>query len=128
MIPHVAIPAKDIKESQWFYEYRLGARAGRFYPNSVVLNFHGIQLVLHKSDEIDKVPKMYPRHIGIILNSEAQLKTLWDIHGKELYVFEPLFTRHQKEREEHKTFFLKDPSNNLIEFKWYNNPNVIFGV
>jgi extradiol dioxygenase family protein len=39
---------------------------------------------------------------------------------------QPGIVRFSGRPEEHLTFFLKDPSNNLIEFKIYNNEEWIF--
>jgi extradiol dioxygenase family protein len=69
---------------------------------------------------------MYPRHFGIIVESKAALEQLWNNIKDEDYVFEELFGRHIGKREEHWTFFLKDPSNNLVEFKWYKHEEAIF--
>lgn len=125
MIFHLAIPAKDLRASQIFYE-KLGAKSGRVYDTSIVLEFFGIQLVLHKSDDLDENPEMYPRHFGVIFDKKNQLKAYWEVYQDKDCVFKPLFTRNQHQPEEHQTFFLKDPSNNLIEFKWYKNQELIF--
>lgn len=126
MIFHLAIPAKNLEESEKFYR-KLGAQVGRRYKTHIVLNIFSTQLVLHLSDEWDREPKMYPRHFGFIINSETLLKFLWTNYLSEPYVFEPYFIRHEGLPEEHHTFFLKDPSNNLIEFKWYRTESKVFG-
>ncbi len=36
-------------------------------------------------------------------------------------------TRFANTRLEHQSFFLKDPSNNLLEFKYYTYGSAIFG-
>lgn len=125
MIFHLAIPAKNLKESTNFY-VGLGAKVGRVEPTHVVLKFYGCQLVLHQSKEVLKEPTMYPRHLGVIVDAKVQLEILWDKFKKRDYVFENLFQRKAGKPEEHWTFFLKDPSNNLVEFKWYKNDESIF--
>lgn len=132
MNAHLAIPAKDIKESKAFYEM-LGATVGREYEDSVILKFFDIQLVLHKSDKFDPVPQMYPRHFGVVFSSvEKFLLTHAEIVSntlfKDEYIYKNFFSRHVGKPEEHRTFFLKDPSNNLIEFKWYVNEAAVFGL
>lgn len=127
MIAHIAIPANDLEESITFYE-KIGAEVGRKYANSVVLQLFGIQLVLHCWDKREvKRPKMYPRHFGLILGSIEELKHAWASHEEQDYVFEPYFIRYPGKIEAHHAFFLKDPSGNLIEFKWYMNREAIFG-
>jgi extradiol dioxygenase family protein len=36
------------------------------------------------------------------------------------------FVRFEGRREEHLTFFLKDPSNNLLEFKYYLDSKMMY--
>ena len=47
---------------------------------------------------------------------------------KKKIAFEiPVKTRFTDTRLEHQSFFLKDPSNNLLEFKYYTYESAIFG-
>ncbi len=103
---------------------------GRQSEDAAIINFLGTQLVIHKSDDWDRYPEMYPRHFGVLLNSEdayEMLDDLWKNYADRDFVFEPLFIRNKGKHEEHKTFFLLDPSNNLLEFKAYKNSESIFG-
>lgn len=125
MIFHLAIPAKDIVESMYFYEH-LGGKMGRMYETSLVMELFGAQVVLHKSLDYAMDPKMYPRHFGVIVSSVEGMN-LWNKWKYSTSVFQSLFQRLKGESGEHWTFFLKDPSNNLIEFKWYKNPDMVFG-
>lgn len=124
MIFHLAIPVQNLKEACNFYN-ELGAKTGRVYKTHVVLDFFDTQLVVHCSDMWDRSPKIYPRHFGIILDAKVQLDLLWHKFKNRAYVFEELFQRNAGKPEEHWTFFLKDPSNNLVEFKWYKNESSI---
>lgn len=125
MRPHIAIPSKDLDESVKFYE-NLGIHIGRRYKTHVVMDFFDIQLVCHQSGEWDKEAKMYPRHFGIIFAEKQVLDHFWKRWEHAKFVFEEYFIRHEGKREEHHTFFLKDPSNNVIEFKWYKNSTAVF--
>lgn len=124
---HLAIPSKDIQESIEFYR-SLGCEIGRLTNQFAIINFQDVQVVCHKVDEIEQAPQMYPRHFGIIIKNNNHLYREWVKHVGKPYVFEELFHRYKGKPEEHTTFFLKDPSNNLIEFKWYKNQELIFGV
>lgn len=126
MIFHLAIPSKDIGESIEFYKM-LGCEIGRYTDQFAIINFREVQIVCHKVNSIEAEPKMYPRHFGLILKQENQIYKSWVKHIGKPYVFEPVFKRYVNKPEEHVTFFLKDPSNNLIELKWYKNPDMIFG-
>lgn len=124
MIFHLAIPAVDLDDSVKFYE-KLGATVGRKYETNVILNFMGIQLVLHKCrpEDVDQEPKMYPRHFGFVLPwlEYSDLFTKW--HSSAFYKD---IVRYKGARGEHQSFFLCDPSNNLIEFKYYTHYCDIF--
>jgi uncharacterized protein len=120
---HIAIPCADLEETKGFYVNKLGCKLARQYDDRVTFNFFGDQLVCHLSpDSIDLEPKMYPRHFGITFVDKEKFDTLLDTaRGNNVPFFQDLFTRFPGKREEHHTFFLKDPSNNLLEFKYYYN-------
>lgn len=127
VIFHLAIPARDMDEAVLFYSKlgKLGRRTGTW----AIFNIQGMQLVCHQSDEIPDRAKMYPRHFGFIITDRQEFDGLFALAVEERYPFlESEFVRFPGTREEHQTFFLKDPSNNVIEFKWYKNPESIFGT
>jgi extradiol dioxygenase family protein len=125
---HLAIPCRDLDEAVSFYAGALGCRTARRYADRVTFDFFGHQLVCHLApDKIDSQPTVYPRHFGITLREEADyeliLRRMRD-GGVELHT-EP-FLRFAGRPEEHATFFLRDPSNNLIEFKHYRDPVMMY--
>jgi len=126
---HLAIPCADLDEAARFYEVGLGCRLGRRYADRISLDFLGDQVVCHLTDaaNIDPAPHMYPRHFGVTFRTEqdfdAMLKRAKD---RDLPFFAKPSLRFEGLREEHRTFFLRDPSNNLIEFKWYHDPEMIY--
>lgn len=127
---HLAIPSQDLAESLSFYAGKLGLKIGRKYPGHFVMDFYGSQVVCHfsKSERQYEVkPQMYPRHFGVLIPSRDGLLELWLKYRETSFVADPYFVRKEGEFAEHHTFFLKDPSNNLIEFKWYLNEEAIFG-
>jgi extradiol dioxygenase family protein len=119
---HLAIPCLDVDETVTFYE-KLGARCGRRYKGYAILNFFGHQVVAHVNGEkCDKELFEYPRHFGIICDVKEQYDALLKLaEDHELSFFLKGKMRFEGRPEEHRTFFLKDPSNNLIEFKHYTN-------
>lgn len=125
MIFHLAIPAIDLEKSKLFY-VELGGRVGREYSHSVILEFYYCQLVLHQAAEVIISPEMYPRHFGFIMTDYNMLHELWVRLKGSGFIFAEYFTRHADKFEEHDTFFLFDPSNNVIEFKWYKHREAIF--
>ena len=130
MVFHLAIPSSDLNRDALFYQM-IGAEIGRKYPSHIVMNFFNMQLVIHKvmPGEVDQEPKMYPRHFGVIFDEQATfLRKVAEFKNTvpHRYVFQDMMKRNMGKAEEHSTFFLKDPSNNLIEFKWYKNTNALF--
>ncbi|WP_027409547.1 VOC family protein [Anoxybacteroides tepidamans] len=124
---HLAIPCKNLDETVDFYE-KLGCRLARRYNDRVTFDFFGDQLVCHLSPEnIEKQPKMYPRHFGItFINEEEFYHVLNMAKEKELPFFQELMVRFEGKQEEHVTFFLIDPANNLLEFKYYHDVNMVY--
>ncbi len=125
MIFHLAIPTKDLGQGAGFYQ-SIGGTIGRKFDTHVVINCFGGQLVLHKSEHWDRNPTMYPRHFGVIFGTREELKDRWEQYKNTMVIFEPYFVRRKGCLDEHHTFFLNDPSNNLIEFKWYKNFSSVF--
>lgn len=126
MIQHLALPAKDLAKTKDFYT-NFGCKFGRSSDKFLIMDFYGSQVVFHQDDLTPKVLKMYPRHFGLIVDTEDQLNGLYKIAKHHfMKFFEDKFIRYAGKTEEHTTFFLVDPSNNLLEFKWYKNREAIF--
>lgn len=125
---HLAIPVKDLTQTKSFYS-KLGLSFGRESKNFLVINFYSHQVVAHLSpSECPDKTSMYPRHFGLVIDKKEELEEIYS-KAKEsnLDFFEEMFIRYENKPEEHRTFFLKDPSNNLLEFKWYKDQQKIFG-
>ena len=124
---HLAIPCKELEETEDFY-VKLGAKLARKYDDRVTFNFYGDQIVCHLSpDKVDDSPKMYPRHAGITFYNLEDYNAILDLAKKnDLKFFKDNFIRFKGRQEEHQTFFLVDPSNNLLEFKYYNDSSMMF--
>jgi extradiol dioxygenase family protein len=125
---HLAIPCRDVGEAIVYYQDKLGCRLARKYPNRATFDFFGTQLVCHlHPSKIDRSPEEYPRHFGsTLLNREEFDKILEHSRREKL----PFFTEPHKRcdglPEEHLSFMLIDPSNNLIEFKHYNDAKYVY--
>jgi len=127
---HLAIPVRDLDEATEYYS-KLG-RVARRNAHSIIVDFFGHQLVCHHSPEnCSKEVTMYPRHFGLVFRFQEQYFQAYQSAVTQGLAFftdpeQPGFIRFAGKPEEHRTFFLKDPSNNLIEFKIYNNEEWIF--
>ncbi|WP_071460501.1 VOC family protein [Bacillus massilinigeriensis] len=124
---HLAVPCKDLDETADYYQ-KLGCRLARRYEDRVTFDFFGDQLVCHLNPEgIDKTPKMYPRHFGITFLDREEFDRLLEKAVNQSFPFfqEPM-VRFPGKREEHLTFFLIDPANNLLEFKYYHDLEMLY--
>ncbi len=89
----------------------------------------GHQLVAHVADEPQPVQQgIYPRHFGLVFLSKTQWQEFADrAKTKRLPFYQQPRVRFPGTRIEHHTFFLQDPSQNLLEFKHYTHESAIFG-
>lgn len=126
---HLAFPSTDLAATKRFYVEGLGCALGRETAQAATLEFFGYQLVAHVTTEPLAPPTgIYPRHFGVIFSSEADWQALADrSKAKGLKFFQQPRVRFPGTRAEHRTFFLEDPSGNLLEFKHYTHESAIFG-
>ena len=129
MIFHLAIPTHNLHEAENFY-LSLGCNLARKYNDRITLNFFNHQLVCHLSPEnvnLEGPLSLYPRHFGMTFDNEIDFQSFIELLEKNTVSFyKQPFIRFEGKKEEHITFFLKDPSNNLLEFKHYNNISMIY--
>ncbi|MDZ7637536.1 MAG: VOC family protein [Bryobacterales bacterium] len=125
---HLAIPTHDLDAARHFYVDLLGCRLARRYDDRITLDFFGDQVVCHLCpEEVDPAPKMYPRHFGVTFHDRTGFDATLDrARSNGIRFFGEPFLRFEGRREEHSTFFLIDPSNNLLEFKHYADPEMMY--
>lgn len=124
---HLAIPVRDLEEAFEFYVKGLGCKLARRYDDRITLDFFGDQVVCHLSDDWDREPRMYPRHFGVTFRARADFDRLVHLaRERRLCVFGEVQPRFEGLVEEHLTFVLRDPSNNLLEFKHYLDPRMMY--
>lgn len=125
---HLAIPAGDLDEAYDFYVKGLGCKLARRYDDRITLDFFGDQVVCHLApDKVVSAPEMYPRHFGVTFRDADdwhRLVNLAKLRG--LKFFEEPFHRFEGRVEEHESFMLQDPSGNLLEFKYYADPRMMY--
>jgi extradiol dioxygenase family protein len=126
---HLAFPVRDLQKARRFYVEGLGCRLGRSSDHSLILNLKGHQIVAQHTRETLPAPKgIYPRHFGLVFESLKDWKTLVRrAERKRLKFYQKPRVRYEGTPLEHRTVFLQDPSDNLLEFKHYSNPSAIFG-
>ena len=130
---HLAIPVSDLDAANDFYSNVLGCSKGRSSTKWMDFNFYGHQLVCHEvkksvnkdSNDVDGKNIPVP-HFGIILEWNQFQKLSADLQSKNInFIIEPTI-RFKGQVGEQAIMFLKDPSNNAIEFKSFRNNDEIF--
>jgi len=126
---HLAFPVHDLAEAKRFYVEGLGCVLGRESTRAVTLGLAGHQLVGHLATDVPAPQRgIYPRHFGLVLRSRSEWQALADrAQALGLTFYQQPRVRFPGTRIEHRTFFLEDPSRNLLEFKYYTHDSAIFG-
>jgi uncharacterized protein len=125
---HLAIPTHDLDVAQDFYVTRLGCKLARRYNDRITLDFFGDQVVCHLTpDEPVKPESLYPRHFGVTFREAADFEALYACAvARKIEFYYDVSQRFEGLVEEHRTFVLQDPTGNLLEFKHYNDPRMMY--
>mmetsp|Transcript_30648 Transcript_30648/g.98637 ORF Transcript_30648/g.98637 Transcript_30648/m.98637 type:complete len:169 (-) Transcript_30648:168-674(-) len=133
---HLAFPVNCLERSKQFYGEVLGCEEGRSSPGKWIdFSLFGHQLVCHFVGKDYKAPEFFNPvggdevpvpHFGLVLEKEAfhSLAERLDKAGVQ-FVIRPQL-RFQGQPGEQWTMFLKDPSNNALEFKAMTHPENLF--
>ena len=131
---HLAFPVKNLKTTKDFYKKILNCKIGRESESWVDFNLYGHQIVAHlapedcsyvSSNKVDK-DQIPCSHFGVILDWHE-----WEELYKKLDLLKINFLINPKIRFKNKsgeqgTFFIKDPSGNVLEFKTFKNDADVF--
>jgi extradiol dioxygenase family protein len=119
----------DVAAAKRFYVDGLGCTLGRESNHAVTFGFAGHQLVAHLTTERMALQQgIYPHHFGLVLLSKGSWQQLLEqAQSNGLSFYQQPRVRFPGTRIEHHTFFLEDPSGNLLEFKYYLHESAIFG-
>ena len=129
---HLAVPAYDLDAAQSFYVGGLGCKLARRYGDRITLEFFGDQLVCHLSPTPATRPArgelpMYPRHFGVTFREATDFEALVQLcRQRNLAVYSDVARRFEGLVETHRTFVIVDPSDNLLEFKHYDDPRMMY--
>lgn len=132
---HLAIPVLDLGAAKDFYINILGCSKGRSSAKWIDFNFYGHQLVCHEvkqsinknMNDVDGNNIPVP-HFGIILDWREFHSLSTDLQSKNInFIIEPTI-RFKGKVGEQAIMFLKDPSDNAIEFKSFKNNDEVFNI
>lgn len=129
---HLAVPAYDLDEAVDFYVTKLGCKLARRYDDRITLDFFGDQVVCHLSERpevmtpVAQLP-MYPRHFGVTFRERADFDALYHLcRQRGITFYSDVSQRFEGRVEVHSTFVICDPSNNLLEFKFYPDHRMMY--
>ena len=133
-VVHTAIATHDKELAKWFYAEVLGGEVAREYDDRVTFKLFEHQLVCHleesakpKEDATNPLSSAYPRHFGMtFLNESDVLETHARLLSANCQYLQSIRTRFADLPERHKTFFVADPTHNIVEFKWYEDPKYVY--
>ena len=133
---HLAFPVRDLDATRRFFVDLLGCREGRSAERWVDFDFHGHQISAHLKDGAEHVATSNPvdghqvpvPHFGLVLPWDTW-QALADKLGaaKIDFVIEP-YVRFEGEPGEQGTFFVRDPSGNVLEFKTFRDLSSLFAT
>ena len=138
---HLAIPVEDLDKTIEFYCNVLGCKKGNSENNPPFswcdIDFWGNELTLHSSISefrvnerhlVDKEDVSIP-HFGVHLDAEEfqSLKGKLVQDWKNVEFVNKPYIRFKGDELEQETMFIKDPSDNIMEFKTMINPDALFG-
>ena len=131
---HLAFPVNDLNSTRNFYENILGCIVGRESESWIDFNLYGHQIVAHLApDECNfsqtnlvDGEQVSCRHFGVILDWKE-----WEELSKKFNSLNINYLTNPKIRFKNKfgeqgTFFIKDPSGNVLEFKTFKNESDVF--
>ena len=130
---HLAFPVKNLNKSKIWYSEILGCSIGRESDEWIDFNLYGHQIVAHLSNEnyientnlVDN--KNIPvRHFGVILEIKEWKELVEKLKKNEIKFLIKPQTRFKGKKGEQKTFFIKDPDGNALEFKAFDSILNIF--
>ena len=132
---HLAFPVTDLEAARTFYGDILGCKTGRESDHWIDFDFFGHQLVAHLV-ELQDHPSVTTNavdghavpasHFGVILDWDQfqQFVVKLEQAGVE-FIVEP-YVRFAGRKGEQATLFIRDPSNNYLEFKAFRDIDMLF--
>ena len=132
---HLAFPVTDLHKARSFYGDILGCATGRESERWIDFDFFGHQLVAHlvapedhpsiNTNQVDghAIPAS---HFGVILEWQQLDELAQRLKSKGVkFVIEP-YVRFEGRKGEQMTLFVRDPSNNYLEFKAFRHMDALF--
>lgn len=132
---HLAIPVTDLKKAEEFYGNLLELPRGRSNENWIDWNLFGHQLVTHlkpnQNNELAAINLVDGKnvpvpHFGVVLTWQEWQDFADKIKSKNIkFIIEP-YVRFKGKVGQQATMFFSDPFSNMLEFKAFEDPSMLF--
>ena len=132
---HLALPVNDLAEAEAFYGGVLGLPKGRQSDAWIDFDFFGHQLVTHlapgecRAAETNAVDghDVPVRHFGLVMDGAESWRALAERleAAGVAFIMAPTI-RFEGKPGEQGTFFVRDPAGNALEFKYFDDPALLF--
>ncbi|MFQ3340200.1 MAG: extradiol dioxygenase family protein [Gammaproteobacteria bacterium] len=133
---HLAIPVTSIEKAKTFYCDLLGCVAGNFEEGKWQdVNFWGNELTLHEANEVSDKERHHVDmgavcvpHFGVHLDEDVYMNIKEAVSNSEKGFLDDPYRRFIDDPREQETFFVEDPSGNVLEIKTMKNPETLWEV
>jgi len=132
---HLAFPVTDLEAARRFYCEVLGCSTGRESDRWIDFDFFGHQLVAHLVEPADHPSAVTnavdghavpASHFGVILEWSQHQTFVARLEAADTkFVIKP-YLRFEGRKGEQVTLFVRDPSNNYLEFKAFRDIEMLF--
>jgi len=118
---HLSFVVPDKESARSFYIDTLGCSLGRDNKTWFDIIFFGHQLTIHQSSE--KQPAFIINHFGPILTKAEWLAVVQKCKDDRIEIILAETITNEAKHDESGKFIVRDPSGNILEFKYYTNSN-----
>ena len=133
---HLAIPVTSIEKAKTFYCDLLGCVAGNFEEGKWQdVNFWGNELTLHEANEVSDKERHHVDmgavcvpHFGVHLDEDVYMNIKEAVSNSEKGFLDDPYRSFIDDPREQETFFVEDPSGNVLEIKTMKNPETLWEV
>lgn len=116
---HLSFVVPQLRVAEEFYVNFLGCIKGRDTGQWIDIIFFGHQLTLHQETKSMQAKSI--DHFGVILDKSEWLSVAQRLQVDNFSFIVPPNETTNEDHSESGKFIIKDPANNLIEFKFYKS-------
>lgn len=124
---HLSISVDDLDAAREFYEVAFGCRVGRVRADFVDVWFFGMQLTLQRQPEATTDPQTGDRHFGVAFRDrDDYVDVVGRLNRYGVQWLEGPVAHAAADLSGKEGGKLADPSGNVIEVKYYEEPSTVF--